>query len=521
MRYKIIFLLFIISVFLSINLFRGEFYISADGELHLARVAAFTKALKDGHFPVRWAKDLNYGYGYPIFNFVYPLPYLVSSFLNLAGLNIFNSLKIIFFFSFLFSGLGLYFWLEEKYDYIAGFAGALFYMASPYLLFNVYSRAALGEIFLFIFPGFVLYFFDKYTKCKSLKNLFLTSFFYALLVCTHNALALVFTAVFLLYVLLRVKKIKKDWKYFLPVVLGLFFSCFFWLPALSEAKYTMARSPVYRKDFRENFVNPVQLLFPTLLIVALVSFYKKIKDKKEFYLIFVLFLFSVFIMSPLSAFLWKGIQLLRDFQIPTRFLFLTTFCASWALALFFSALCKEIKKKIIWLVFLLALVSIFIYARPSEYLQKGEEFYLNYAKSTTWHQEATPVWVGSEADSYPEKAIESPSRVKINNVVKKHTVHEFNVQAQEKALIVDNTLYFPGWKVFVDEKKAPIEFQNPKYRGLITFWVEKGKHQVRVVFGRSKIRLFSELVSLFSFAGFLFLLAVWNKIKYRQGNEKD
>ena len=44
----------------------------------ITRVAEYTNSLKDGGFPVRWSKNLEGGYGEPIFNFFPPLFLIVS-----------------------------------------------------------------------------------------------------------------------------------------------------------------------------------------------------------------------------------------------------------------------------------------------------------------------------------------------------------------------------------------------------------------------------------------------------------
>ena len=51
----------------------GYFY-THDGVFHLVRLAHFYNELKNGQFPVRWAHDLAYGFGYPLFNYIAPLP---------------------------------------------------------------------------------------------------------------------------------------------------------------------------------------------------------------------------------------------------------------------------------------------------------------------------------------------------------------------------------------------------------------------------------------------------------------
>ena len=65
-----------------------------DGLVHLPRIAAYYKALSDGQIPIRWAGDLNYGYGMPLFNFMYQVPYLIASIFVMLGLGLVNSFKI-------------------------------------------------------------------------------------------------------------------------------------------------------------------------------------------------------------------------------------------------------------------------------------------------------------------------------------------------------------------------------------------------------------------------------------------
>ena len=531
MRFKDLLIILLISFLVSFNLFRQEFYKSSDGELHLARISAYTKALKASHFPVRWAKNLNFSYGYPIFNFVYPLPYLISSVFNIMGLNIFNSLKLVFFLSFLFSGIGMYLWLEKKFGVLAGLLAACLYILAPYRLVDVYVRAALGEVFAFIFPPFILYFWEKFNKKASRQNLFLTALFYNFLVLSHNVLAVIFSVFFGFYVLFFKNRKISYFKNFLPFITGLLFSCFFWLPALVESKYTMVRSPLFGKDYHENFLDFKDLIVPSwgygvhgtsyqigivLLFIFLVFVIRlgKTKDKRLSFFIMLMFFLSIFFMLPYSDFLWRNIQILKDFQIPTRFLSLTIFIICIMAGLVVSTFNRH-QKLLLWFLILLALFLALTYAKPEKYLNLGKDFYKNYSKSTTWHQEATPVWVGSEADSFPEGPFGSPDKVTFLEFEKEYTHHYLKVKADEESLVIDNTLYFPGWKVHIDGQKVPIQFQDPRFRGLITFKVPAGVHEVEVFFGRSAIRLIAELISLISFLTVIFFLFL-SKIELRR-----
>ena len=50
----------------------------------------------------------------------------------------------------------------------------------------------------------------------------------------------------------------------------------------------------------------------------------------------------------------------------------------------------------------------------------------------------------------------------------------------------------------VDGRPKVIEFQDQNYRGLITFYVDKGKHSVNIIYENTKIRKFADAISLVS-----------------------
>ncbi len=57
-------------------------------------------------------------------------------------------------------------------------------------------------------------------------------------------------------------------------------------------------------------------------------------------------------------------------------------------------------------------------------------------------------------------------------------------------------MYFPGWKVYVDGLETATQFQDPNYRGLMTFPVTAGEHKIEAKFEDTKLRLVSEVLSL-------------------------
>jgi len=78
------------------------------------------------------------------------------------------------------------------------------------------------------------------------------------------------------------------------------------------------------------------------------------------------------------------------------------------------------------------------------------------------------------------------------------TKHNYSVIVKERTRFLENTLYFPGWKVFANGKEIPVEFQDQRYRGLITFYLEPGQYDIDVKFENTKLRMAADGISLIS-----------------------
>src|SRR5436309_1991045 len=99
-----ILLILVLSIFTVLPLFAAGLFPVHD-DTQVARVYEMKTALADGMFPVRWAPDLGYNYGYPIFNFYGPLAYYVGGFINLAGFNSLIATKIMIMLGTLLAGV--------------------------------------------------------------------------------------------------------------------------------------------------------------------------------------------------------------------------------------------------------------------------------------------------------------------------------------------------------------------------------------------------------------------------------
>lgn len=538
-----VFLLVGLSIIPLLDLFKPGLPITHDGQDHVARIANFYKNLSEGNFIPRWAGNLNWGYGHPILIFLYPLPSYIASFFHFLGFSLVDSTKFVFGLAFTASGLAMYIWLREALGEKGGFIGAILYMFAPYRFVDLYVRGAIGEHVAFIFPPLIFYFLLKLSKKAKIAYVIGGSFSFAGLILSHNAITLMFLPVIFLYILYLLLQCTCR-KYFIlhtcyVMLLGFGLSAFFWVPGVFEGKYTL-RNIVTAGSYLDRFVDPKALLYGPwsyggsgaftvqlgimhwigLLFSPFIIFlFKKRKDGR--YLLLLVFIIStlvaIFLMLKQSNHIWDKVMLLQNFQFPWRFLAITVFTTSILGAL----LCFVIPKKyqslftICYLLFAIFLGKDYWHAKG--YLYKPESFFTNIYESTTDTGESAPIWSVRFMEKRPKVHMEIiDGKAQIIESGRYFTKHDYKITALERSRIRENTLYFPGWDVFVDGKKADVEFQDPSNRGLITFFLEKGNHIVSIRFQETKLRLVANIISLLSLF-FIAILGILKETKLWQG----
>lgn len=508
-------------------LYNSSFYVSHDGEPHIARIAATYKTLLDKQIPPRWAGDLNFGYGTPSPSFFFPLKGYLGSLLHLFGFSFQGIFKILIGASFILSALFFYAWTSQIFNKKVAFFGALLYGLAPYHFIDLYVRGQLGEMLAFTFIPLTLFFIEKNSKDPIFKNIIFGSISYGLLILSHNILSLMFSIIFAFYMLFRSWGSKKLFLANGSILgLGLLLSMFFWFPALYDSRYINNRvfvGDLYNDHFlqikklifyqwgfgddisKPNGLTPYIGLIHFLLLISIFPMFRKLNRTIFFW--FLIFLGSIFFATSLSEFIWNKVHILQQFQFPWRFMAVGSFAVSVV-----GTYAMSLLKKSFFTFFTLGLLVVSIpLVRVAGYINKSDNYYLNYPYTAAYHGEATTIWVQGDAYKYPNKKIEIiDGDGEIVDYKRKSNLHTFLAISKKKLKILDNTVYFPGWKAYVDGKKVPIEFQDMNHRGLITFDVPKGKHNVKVIFGETPIRLASDFISLFSLVG-IFLIFIFRK----------
>lgn len=509
-----------------------------DGLVHLPRMAAYYKALQDGQIPVRWAGDLNFGYGLPLFNFIYQFPYIISSLFLFLGFGLVFSFKLTLLTSFLFSGVFMFLFAKRFFnDTQKALLVTVFYQFAPFRLVELLIRGSLGEVYTYTFLPFLLYGLYSFSQERKFKNFLIAAVGGTLLILSHNAISLSFFAVSFLFLLFFSKDIKSFFWSVFSQISGLFLAAFYWIPAIFEHKYTYgdlfmkdlykSYFPPFLNFFIPNITNDSRLqtggisvqfgLFQVIaVIIAIFLLLRRRKNADSKKIIFGLFLvtLSLFFMQPVSIFMWQHMSLLRQFQFPWRLLSVVVLGTSLLSISYFSI--KQFNGKIIYRVLIvIVILSTIFYWKPNlGYDKIDESYYWNFPLNTTYFGETDVIWSAGPAKKYPKQRVEIiGGKGAVENFQKNSYSQSFKLTAQNEVQLVDHIQYFPGWRVYVDNKMVPIEFQDPNWRGEITFRIPKGEHNISVIFKESAIRFVADSISAASVVLLMVFPLVWKKIR--------
>jgi len=540
-------ILLILSCIPLFDLAKPGMFFSHDGEAHLGRLAAFYRSLTEGNLIPRWGGSLNGGFGHPVLMFLFPLPMYLGSIFHFLGFSLIDSIKLIFGLSFIASGLAMYFWIKEIWGEEASFAASLLYMFAPYRFVDIFVRGAIGENLAFVWPPLICLFALKLSQGFKWKYLFSGSLSLAALILSHNALSLMFLPIIFGYMIFLVFQSRLKILYTLYFILYTFFgfslSAFFWIPALFEGKYTLRNIVIGSGEFINHFPQFSQLInspwgyggSPTgfsfqigivqwLTILTspfiLYQFWRK-KDKAWLFYSGIIFLFIIvlFLLLPVSIPLWQKISLLQKFQFPWRFLSLMVFLPAVLAGGLIYVLPKQVKLFSVFCLLFSAFCLNKDFWHAQGYFQKTDQYFQEEYKGTTDTGESSPLWGIRGYDGKLRKAnIELISgRAAVKELKRLSNIHLYEVEVtSDNAQFLENTVYFPGWKVFVDGKEVEVEYQDPNHRGLLTFFIPQGTHELKVIFSETKLRRFANLISLFSISiliivGIIAKRKLWSK----------
>ena len=101
-------------------------------------------ALRDGALYPRWAADMVFGYGYPVWLILAPLPYYAAEFFHLLGFDFPASIKAVEALAWFASAGAMYLFAGRVLGRDAGLVAAIAYLFVPYHVVDLYVRGALA-----------------------------------------------------------------------------------------------------------------------------------------------------------------------------------------------------------------------------------------------------------------------------------------------------------------------------------------------------------------------------------------
>jgi hypothetical protein len=506
-----------------ISLLKPGFFPTDDGEWMVVRLSDFHRSVVAGQLPVRWAARLNNQFGYPVFNFLYPLSLYWGELFHLIGFSFVWSIKLVFIFSFILAAIFMYLFTAEAIGPVAGIISAVFYTYTPYRLLDVYVRGSIGEAVSFVFIPLI--FWAVYKISQKQKKIFMAigSLSFGALIMSHNIMAMIFTPFILAYMLFLYFKNKSSTLllfYFFTLILGLAVSCFFWLPAVYDKQFIILDSVEVANPL-EHFPTIKQLLIPSwgygpsivgsgdkasyqlgpMHLFAVGVVFLILDWQTELFL--AVFFIACFLMLPISSPVWQYLPMMNRIQFPWRLLALTSFTAAF-LAGGLGRIIKKKKTLSIAVVLLVILIN-FNYARPSSFFNRPDSFYATNEATTTVKDEYLPIWVKEKQNQRAAQKVDLISgRGEVKNLVFNSKQVAFGVYTGQEIVVQINTVYFPGWIAKIDDQPAAIDYQNNQ--GLMQLKVPPGEHQVLFEFNETPVRLFADIVSI---VGFVFIAGLF------------
>lgn len=544
-------LIIIFSIIAFYQLLRPGFF-SMQDDLQAFRVVEMSKCLKDFQIPCRWIPDMGYQYGYPQFNYYGPLPFYFGSVLNLVGISVIDTVKILFILGFILSAVSMFVFLKSLLDAQSAFVGAFLYTYAPFKAAEVYVRGSLSEFLTFIFLPLLFWSSLQFFKFKKIKYLIWFSFSLFLLLTTHNLTSLIFLPVLAIWIVI-LSLLNKDWKGFLKIVLfgllGVGLSAYFILPLIFEKQYVHLETLIGGYfDYRQHFVDIYQLFVSNYFnygssvlgpndtvslstgqvhwVIALLGlflsflFYKK--NKKFSIIIWVLSFMELgvlFMMHQKSSFIWEKLSFLVYLQFPWRFLIDSVFLLSILDACTIFLLSKINKKLGVVVGALIIIAVLFLHAsffKPSEWLNINDA---DKFSGASWEKQLTisifdylPIYAKfpptHKAPALPE-VLEGEAN--FINYQKGSDYQVGQIEVKKDALLRLPLFDFPGMQVSVDGKK--IEHINSDCRnesfclGLITFKAPVGIHTISANLADTPVRQIGNIISVLSILGVFVLLS--------------
>lgn len=539
-------------------------------DLQAMRVHQMFACFKDFQIPCRWVPDMGYQYGYPQFLYYPPSVYYLGALIHLFGIQIIDSVKILFILGYIFSALAMFIFLKAFFDgespeknfvstTLPAFFGTMLYTYIPYKALEVYVRGALNEFWSLIFFPLIFWAIYQLISKQKLKYVIFLALSIAALMLTHNLMTFIFAPLAILWCL-SLLILKKTWKtipkIFLGGLLGVGLAAFFTLPVIFEGKYAHLETLVGGYfDYRQHFVSINRLFISNQFgygssgfgqdnnltlstgqihwVVALIGlilafvYFKRYKNITILVIVFSIAELGVlFLIHQKSSFIWEKLPFMQYLQFPWRLLANSIFLLSLlgsATAFFIS----QINKTYVKIFTILILMIIFLlhahFYQPKEWFGISDK---DKFSGPFWEKELTisifdylPIYAklppNKKAPATPEVL---EGEVQFISYKKGSNYQLGEIEVKGTGVVRLPLFDFPGMEVKIDGKKVSHRHDDCRGQeyclGLITFDLPAGYHLIKAQLIDTQIRKIGNIITLISFI--LLLVLVGKNYGYKK-----
>ncbi|MFA6567667.1 MAG: 6-pyruvoyl-tetrahydropterin synthase-related protein [Victivallales bacterium] len=494
-------ILLISLALLSGLVFSGNWPLSHDGLRYLCHLDQFKDAFDSGILYPRWFPNYYGGYGYPIFIFYQPGYF----FFSLPFAYVFPDILTASYASnvamFFLGGAGVCFLIRRITDSrpVSLFCSMMF-LLTPYIYVNVYVRGDLSELLAMFIAPWTLYFLIRLKeriaeRIACIPLVLVLALTLAAMVYSHPFTSMFFYPLFCAVMVAMGLEIERKTaaRFLIAGVISLVFAVIFsspyWLTAFQMKQYVEYHNASGGVLSAENHVVHFHQLFSRFwgfggsepgtindgmsfqlglphFIAALLGFW--LNRKNKFYLyVFLLYILCVLMMTPPASFLWENIPLLNFVQFPWRLLsviavlqiicisglwkfnelypggrtvhyvlaFIFVFTVLWNSNQFGFIKCEFDVRKAIERHREVRLEKLLVYESFNEFLPKtmSEKLLTNPRAGAPMLEVSNPA---CRIEEYPHS---NPHHMR------------YRIASGEPQIILINQLYFPGWKVILND----------------------------------------------------------------------